>query len=226
MKKIFALLLCCLLPLLMLAGCNKEESTPEPPELTDDIVAKDLSLNHSRYNKLYFMGNSYAISNLEVSDKEEKDNTVTLTASATAANNSISYQLTASMVYALEGNFWVMKNIEVLEAEHTILGNPDQGELLEALENYYSITGSALALQGEEEYKLNFNPVGAEWTVTSDLENKTAKVAVSFKSTELTFEGYYNLTLGENGWSFESQLQEDGRSFPILYLEKLEQKSK
>lgn len=102
-------------------------------------------------------------------------------------------------------------------------GAPKQELLLQELENYVTVVGSALAMKDGEKHPLVFNVRDADWRVDYEKDATTATLYVTYSSDKLSFEGYYSLTLTEGKWTIDSLRQDDFRNHPLLHLTSLEQ---
>lgn len=223
MKRIFALLLCGVMLLTAAVGCQKKGSSSSVIELNEARFIADLAANNAKYSYTHAEGKS-TISDFTIVEKKEDGGVTTLAVTATATNSHLSIELEATMEYVRENNYWRLSKVDVTKAQPIPTSAPNRAGLLEALTNYVSITGSALAILGEEHYHLVFDVADAMWDLSFDEETKTAKLVGSLFSNELTFTGHYNLIFTENGWAFESEEQETGQSYPLLRLNSLEQK--
>ncbi len=223
MKRIFALLLCGVMLLTVAVGCKKKESSAPVIELNEARFIADLAASNAKYSYTHAEGKP-TISDFAIVEKKEDGGVTTLAVTATATNSHLSIELEATMEYVRENNYWRLSKVDVTKAQPIPTSAPHRAGLLEALTNYTSITGSALAVKDEEHYDLVFDVADVTWGLSFDEKAKTAKLMGSLKSDKLTFTGYYNLTFTENGWIFESEKQENGQRYPLLHLNTLEQK--
>ena len=221
MKKIVALLLCGVMLLTLAAGCKKEEATPAV--LNETIIHSDLLKNYTLYNYSHVTG-APTLGGLQIIKRSEEGDAATVSVSALAHYANVDVGVTADMAYTRINNVWTLQNITITGATPTVTGAPDQDSVLSMLENYISITGSALAIKGDERHHLNVNVRGATWEMQHEGGAKTAKLLVSMKSDTLTFNGYYTLNFEETGWTVVSEKQENGQYYPLLTLESLKQK--
>ena len=225
MKKVFALLLCLSILLVLPAGCKKDDqkSVPVHIELTNDIISGDLA-KHSGYYNLSFTEGDYVISNLKVLDKAEKDNTATVTANATATNPYLRAAFTAKMNYELVGDQWKLLDVEMSNTSYTVMGAPNRQSALEAIGNYSGAVDSMLGIRGEEIISLKkLNLQAITWDLTYDKATKTAKITATLEDKTVSLKGYYKLSFGERGWSIETK-EKDGLHHYAMYLETYELK--
>lgn len=233
MKKALALALCLIMLLTLAVGCKKKEAAQNPPELTDSQISTDLM--HSDH--LYYYAHTGDISflaGLKVTDKQQKDDTLTLKATATAGSNHIEVALAADMEYTIVNGKWKLSNITLTKADPTILSGPYQDSLVSEIGNYiaYNIDSQeaaqnrALAYYGEERHSLDINIQNVTWGIQYEEGATTAKLTAEMKSDALTFSGYYSLTFNEErGWVIESEKQDNGQNYLVLRLDSLEQKT-
>lgn len=220
MKRILTLLLCCVTLLTIAVGCQKD--TSPIIELNESRFTTDLANAYDKYSYTHAEGKP-TISDFTIVEKKEDGGMTTLSVTAIATNNHIDVELAATMEYVRENNYWRLSKLDITKAQPIPNAAPNRKGLLEALANYTSITGSALAIQGEEHHNLAFDIQDVAWEVSFDTQAKTAKLMGAYKSDKLTFTGHYNLVFTERGWTFESEKQENGNYYPLLYLDTLEQ---
>ena len=232
MKKALALLLCLMMMLTLSVGCKKNQEAKKTGDLTETQISSDL-LNSDNLYRYAHTGDITSIAGLQVNDKKEDGNTITLTATATAGSDHISIALTANMKYMAENGAWKLDTVEITKADPTVIAGPYKDTLVNEVNNYINLNRSsqdagktlALAYYGEERHSLNVNTGSITWGIAYEKGN-TAKLTAEMKSDALTFSGYYNLTFDkERGWLIESELQEHGQSYLVLHLDTLEQKT-
>lgn len=221
MKRFFALLLCGVLLLTLSVGCKKNSSPVI--ELNEARYIADLANNDAKYSYSYAEGKP-TISDFTIVEKKEDGGMTTLSVTATASNDHVDIELAATMEYVRENNYWRLSKLEITKAEPIPTSAPDITTLRETLRNYTTITGSALAIMDEEHYHLEFNVDHVTFGTSFNSKEKTARLMATLKSDRLSFTGHYNLTFAERGWVLESEKQENGSHYPLLYLDTLEQK--
>ena len=225
MKKVFALLLCLSILLVLPAGCKKDNQEPVPVdvELTNEIISDDLT-KHSGYYNLSFTEGDYTITNLKVLDKTEKDSTATVTASATATNPHLRASFTAKMRYEVVGDQWKLLSAEMSNTSYTVMGAPNRKSVLDALNNYSGAVENMLGVKGEEILSLKkLNLQAIAWELTYDKTTKTAKMTATLEDKTVSLKGYYKLSFGERGWNIETK-EKDGVYHYVMHLETYELK--
>lgn len=219
MKKIVSLLLCCVMLATLCVGC-KDKSPTRNTELTDGIIASDLADKYSYYSFAHVNPDQKpTISDLQVSGRVEEEGVTRLAVTATADTGYAHIQFTANVEYTWELNYWRMSKLEVTDAVATPTAAPSVASVQLELSNYMSITGSALAIQGQTRRNLKFTMNNATRKMTWVEANHTATLTLSVKTSEAVFEGYYNLTFDSaKGWVIESEKQESGQNYPVMHL--------
>ena len=208
MKRALALILCCVMLLTLTVGCKKEEK-PAAPD--DSRISSDLIDHRAKYSFSHIEGTP-SMAGLKIVERHEEDDSIDLKVTATAINEYARIELAADIEYELDDGRWELDELRITKAVPTPTAAPNQESVLMLLDNYISITGSALAAKGEERHKLNVNVRGANWEMKYDEASKTAKLLVEMKSEVLTFKGYYALSFNETGWVIESEKQENGQN--------------
>lgn len=215
MKRILALTLSLLMLLTLAVGCGK------PEELTDSRISADLIKQSGNYSYAH-IGGSVAISQMNVAEKTEENGHTNVVVSALATFDNAKVNFTATMAYELVDNRWKLRTMKVTDSDITLTGAPDQASVLTELSNYISVAGNAMAVLDEQYHLLSFNPQGADWEMVYEDGATTATLKAKYTSKVLSFEGYYTLTFGEQGWSIETIQRENDRYHPLLHLTKLE----
>ena len=218
MKRFFALALSILMLLTLAVGCGEK-----PEELTNSRISADLVKQSGNYSYAH-IGGTPGISQMTVTEKTEENGYANVVVSALATFHSAKVEFTATMDYELVGNRWKLRTMNVTESDITLTGAPDQASVLNELSNYISSAGNAMAVLDEQYHLLTFNPQGANWEMKYEDGATTATLNVTYKTTALTFDGYYTLTFGDKGWTIETILRENDRQHPLLHLIKLEKK--
>lgn len=221
MKKAVSLLLCCVMLVTLCVGCKKDALAPNT-QLTDRIIADDLAANYAKYSFAHINSDGNpTISDVQVSQRTEENGVTKLAVTAQATTPYATIKVAADMEYTWEINYWRMSHMEVTNAVPTPIAAPNMTSLKQELSNYISVTGSALAVQDGKQQQIVFSPDKATWGIVWDAETKTAKLSVTATTTDVVFEGYYNLSFAATGWVFETKTQENDNNHPLLYLTKL-----
>lgn len=220
MKRLLALMLCLAMVLTVAAGCNKNVRE----ELTDSRIADDVVKGSGNYAYTHVAGTP-SLSDFAILSREEKEDRVFLSLDATADFSNAQVTFKASMEYVYVDNRWKVSKLNVTERAITITGAPDTDSVLNELENYVSVVGSAYAVL-DEKYEVLYGISVYDATAEMQYEEgaDTAVLKLSYTSDALSYEGSYALTFGENGWAVETKKQDDGRHHPLLRLTKLEKK--
>ena len=220
MKKIVALLLCVIMLLTMAVGCKDKE---EPEVLDETRIVSDLSDNYPKYIFSHASGRP-SVGGLQIVERNEEGDDAVLSVTATAHFRNATVAIAADMDYQRVDGQWTLNEIAITKTTITPTAAPDLESVLMLLDNYISITGSALAAKGDDRHQLKLNVRGANWEMECEDGAKTAKLNVSMKSEQLTFTGYYTLTFKDTGWDIACEKQDNGQYHPLLHLETLEQK--
>lgn len=235
MKKVFALLLCVALLLVLPVGCKdkEEEAKKEPAELTNSQISSDLIA--SRH--LYFFahtGTIHSLSGLKVTDKKQDGDTITLKATGTAHSTGLQVNLAADMKYIVKDGAWHLDNVKLNKATPKLTDGPDKESVQMEIENYlaHNFTSQeqnktiALAIHGEERHELAITPREATWSIDYKKGSTTAKMTVAVNNNDMAFAGYYKLTFDQKtGWVITGEKQENGQNYLVLYLDTLELKT-
>ncbi|MBQ3203026.1 MAG: hypothetical protein IJB36_05225 [Clostridia bacterium] len=230
MKKVFALILCCALLVVMPVGCKKKAA--EKAEWTDSVISADLLKNDHLYN-LAHCGKFSSIADLKITEKVEKSDTVSLSVTAKAVSPRAEAQLVADMTYTLTNNQWKLKDIRLTQTAAPT-DAPDKESVRMEIDNYlaHNMTSQeqkkpiALAIHGEERHELTIKTSDVAWDMSYEKGSTTAKLTAALNNNDVAFIGYYKLTFDESkGWIIESEKQENGQHYPVLYLDTLELKN-
>ena len=219
MKKIVSLLLCCVMLATLCVGC-KDKTPTRNTDLTDAIVASDLADNYHQYSFAHVAPDQKpTVSDLQVSDRVEEEGVTRLTVTAKADTGYALIRIGAAMEYTWELNYWRMSKLEITDTVANPTAAPSIASVQSELANYMSVTGSALAIQGETRRALKFTMNNATRNIAWQQGAKTATLTLSVKTTEAIFEGYYNLTFDSaKGWVIETEKQESGQNYPVMHL--------
>lgn len=216
MKRILALTLSLLMLLTLAVGCGEQ-----PEELTNSRISADLAKQSGNYSYAH-IGGTPTISQMTITEKTEENGYANVEVSALATFEGAKVEFTATMAYELVDNRWKLRTMKVTDSDITLTGAPDQASVLNELSNYISTAGNAMAVLNDQHHLLTFNVKAANWEMQYEDGADTATLNVKYTSKALSFEGYYTLTFGEQGWSIETIQRENDRNHPLLHLTKLE----
>lgn len=222
MKRMLALILCCVMLLPVATGC-KDENLNQTIELNDARIAADiLEQYESKYTFTHAEGKA-TLSSLKILTEVKEGNFTKLSVSAVASNDYVDVDLTVAIEYKRENNYWRLHRMGFATVEAVPTTIPNRASLMNTLRSYIHATGSALAKKGAEFYNLMFDVDAVTWGLSFDKVTKTAQFWSSYKSENLSFTGYYDLTFGATGWVITA-IKQDGKSQPVMYLQTIEMK--
>ena len=222
MKRILALILCCVMLLPVATGC-KDKNLNKTIDLNDKRIAADLLEQYeSKFTYTYAEG-QYTLTDMKITSNIDEGNSVKLALTATVQNEYVSVNFVSAMEYKKENNYWRLHRMGFNNVVATPIAAPNRKAILGMLSTYVRSNGNALAKKGIEYYNLMFDMQAVTWGISFDKVTKTSQFLASFKNANLAFTGYYDLSFGENGWVINSVTQE-GKSHPVLYLQTLDMK--
>lgn len=222
MKRLLALLLCCVMLVPMATGC-KDKDLNKTIELNDKRIAADIVQQfESKFTYTHAEG-KVTMKEMKVASEVTEGDIARLSVIATVGNDYMDAKLTAALEYKLENSYWRLHRVGFADLTAAPISIPNRASLMNTLRSYVHATGSALGKKGTEYYNLMFDVDSVTWGLSFDKVTKTAQLWGSYTSDNLTFSGYYDLTFGENGWIVHSVTQE-GQQHLLLYLQTLDMK--
>ena len=232
MKRIFALLLCIALVIALPVGCKKKADKAEPEAVTEKRIGADL-MSRSDLYYLHHVGTLNSYNSVKIVEKSEKDDTLSLSVTANLFTNNVEIALAANMTYVLADNSWKLDTVKINKATPTLTGGPDKQSVITYVTNYVQNNpttqenrkDTALAVLGEERHLLAIDLSKVTWELKNDLKAKTSQLYATYKTDDLSFSGYYNLTFDDaQGWIIENEKQDNGYYYLVMHLDTLEQK--
>ena len=222
MKRILALILCCVMLVPALTGC-KDENVNQFIELNNTRIAADILEQYESKCTYTYAEGKYTIKDLKIVTEINENDSSKLTCTATVNNAYVEVDLTVAVEYKRENNYWRLHRLGFAKLDATPVAAPNRATLLNALRNSILTNGSALAKQGTTYHNLMFNVDDVTWGLSFDKVTKTAQLLGSYQSDNLTFMGSYDLTFGENGWVVQT-ITQDNQTQILMRLQSLEMK--
>ena len=104
MKRILALILCCVLLLPVATGC-KDKNLNKTIDLNDKRIAADLLEQYeSKFTYTYAEG-QYTLTDMKITSNIDEGNSVKLAVTATVQNEYVSVNFVSAMEYKKENNY-------------------------------------------------------------------------------------------------------------------------
>lgn len=222
MKRILALLLCCVMLIPTLTGC-KDEDINQTIELNNTRIAADILEQYESKCTYAYAEGKYTIKDLKITTEVNENDSSKMTCTATVTNAYVEVDLTVAVEYKRENNYWRLHRLGFAKLDATPIAAPNRASLLNTVRNSIHANGSALAKQGTTYHNLMFDVDAVMWDLSFDKVTKTAQLLGSYKSTNLTFMGSYDLTFGENGWIIQA-ITQDNQTQILMRLQSLETK--